>query len=77
MAPKVPLSVRLLIVKSKDHAFKRKKRKMENMSHNYYNSYFFKLTKLIRWVFLLKDMYFWLEAKGLNDNGYFLTNQFD
>jgi len=28
-------------------------------------------------VFLLKDMCFWLEAKGLNDNGYFFTNQFD
>jgi hypothetical protein len=27
--------------------------------------------------FLLEDMYFLLEAKGLNDNGYFLTNQFD
>jgi hypothetical protein len=28
-------------------------------------------------VFLLKDMYFWLEAKGLNDNVYILINQFD
>jgi hypothetical protein len=28
-------------------------------------------------LFLLKDMYFLLEAKCLNDNGYFLTNQFD
>ncbi len=27
--------------------------------------------------FLLKDMYFWLEAKGLNDDGYFFTNKFD
>jgi hypothetical protein len=27
--------------------------------------------------FLLEDMYFWLEAKGLNDNWYFFTNQFD
>jgi hypothetical protein len=26
--------------------------------------------------FLLEDMYFLLEAKGLNDNGYFLSNQF-
>jgi hypothetical protein len=25
----------------------------------------------------LKDMYFLLEVKGLNDNGYFLTNEFD
>jgi hypothetical protein len=38
------------------------------------NSYFFKLTKLTKWVFLLEDMYFLLEAKGLNDNGYLLTN---
>jgi len=27
--------------------------------------------------FLLNDMYFLLEAKGLNDNGYLLSNQFD
>jgi hypothetical protein len=27
--------------------------------------------------FLLKDMYFLLQAKGLNNNGYFLINQFD
>jgi hypothetical protein len=27
--------------------------------------------------FLLEDMYFWLEVKGLNDNVYILTNQFD
>jgi hypothetical protein len=27
--------------------------------------------------FLLQDMYFLLEAKGLNDNGYLLTNQFN
>jgi hypothetical protein len=24
-----------------------------------------------------KEMYFLLQAKGLNDNGYILTNQFD
>jgi hypothetical protein len=28
-------------------------------------------------IFLLKDMYFWLEAKGLNDNRYFFINQLD
>jgi len=28
-------------------------------------------------VFLLEDMYFLLEAKGLSDNGYFFINQFD
>ncbi len=27
--------------------------------------------------YLLEDMYFLLEAKGLNANGYLLTNQFD
>jgi hypothetical protein len=27
---------------------------------HYYNSYFFKLTNLTRWVFLLEDMYFLL-----------------
>jgi hypothetical protein len=26
---------------------------------------------------ILENMYFLLEAKGLNDNGYFLTNQFE
>ncbi len=38
---------------------------------HYYNFYFFKLTKLTIWVFYIKNMYFLLEAKGLNDNGYF------
>jgi len=28
-------------------------------------------------LFLLKYTYFLLEAKGLNDNGYLFTNQFD
>jgi hypothetical protein len=28
-------------------------------------------------VFLFEDMYFLLETKGLNDNGYFFINQFD
>ncbi len=28
-------------------------------------------------LFLLEDMYFLLEAKDLNDNGYFFINQFD
>jgi hypothetical protein len=33
--------------------------------------FFQKLTKLT------KDKYFLFKVKGLNDNGYFLTNQFD
>jgi hypothetical protein len=44
---------------------------------HYYNSYFFKLTKLTSWVFYIKNMYFLLEPKGLNDNGYSFINQFD
>jgi hypothetical protein len=33
MAPKVPSNAQLLTIKLEDHVFKRKKRKMERMSH--------------------------------------------
>ncbi len=39
---------------------------------------FFKINQFNRITFfLLEDMYFLLKAKGLNDNGYILINQFD
>jgi len=56
---------------------------MNECHMNFASSYITSIPIFSNWpswlhgFFLLKDMYFKLETKGLNDNGYVFTNQFD